>query len=95
MECAFFFDLLDSHGAERLADGSLLVPARSIYVPIGFAAPELSDNGEIVGGSAYGAAGIAGGDGSRAISAKELSVAKYQAKFFTKTVAAFVTGKTA
>ncbi|KPV74955.1 uncharacterized protein RHOBADRAFT_36925 [Rhodotorula graminis WP1] len=64
-----------------------------IYVPIGFAAPELSDNGEIVGGSAYGAAGIAGGDGSRAISAKELNVARYQAKFFTQTVATFEAGK--
>ncbi|GAA5833409.1 hypothetical protein JCM9279_001515 [Rhodotorula babjevae] len=66
-----------------------------IYVPIGFAAPELSDNGEIVGGSAYGAAGVAGGDGSRQISAKELNVARYQAKFFTNTVATFVAGKTA
>lgn len=40
------------------------------FVPIGFAASQLTDNSEIVGGSAYGAAAIANGDGSRAVSAK-------------------------
>ena len=40
------------------------------FVPIGFAASQLTDNSEIVGGSAYGAAAIAGGDGSRAVSPK-------------------------
>jgi hypothetical protein len=47
-------------------------------VPIGYANPNLTDNSEIVGGSAYGAAAIAGGDGSRQPSEKELNVANYQ-----------------
>ncbi|TNY24767.1 NAD(P)H:quinone oxidoreductase, type IV [Rhodotorula diobovata] len=66
-----------------------------VFVPIGFAAPELTDNSEVVGGSAYGAAGVAGGDGSRAISAKEISVAKFQARSFSNLLATFVAGKTA
>ncbi|GAA5894282.1 uncharacterized protein JCM6883_003770 [Sporobolomyces salmoneus] len=66
-----------------------------IFVPVGFAAPELTDLTEIVGGSAYGAAAVAGGDGSRAVTEKELSVAKYQGTFFAKTVAQFVAGKSA
>jgi NAD(P)H dehydrogenase (quinone) len=34
----------------------------------------------IRGGSPYGATGLSGGDGSRAISAQELEAAKYQGK---------------
>ncbi|GAA5865855.1 hypothetical protein JCM1840_006273 [Sporobolomyces johnsonii] len=66
-----------------------------IYVPIGFASSELTDLSEIVGGSAWGAAAIAGGDGSRAVSDKEAAVAKYQGSSFAKTVAQFVAGKAA
>jgi len=62
-------------------------------VPIGFAAPELSDATEIVGGSAYGAASISKSDGSRAVSEKEKSIARYQGKYFASTVATFVKGK--
>jgi len=47
-------------------------------VPIGFAAPELSDMTEPVGGSAYGAGSMSKGDGSRAVSEKEKSVARFQ-----------------
>jgi NAD(P)H dehydrogenase (quinone) len=46
-----------------------------------------------VGGSAYGAASIAGGDGSRGLTEKELAIATYQATSFTKLVATFVAGK--
>ncbi|GAA5882486.1 hypothetical protein JCM16303_001760 [Sporobolomyces ruberrimus] len=66
-----------------------------IFVPAGFAAPELTDLTEIVGGSAYGAAAIAGGDGSRQVSEKELAIAKFQGSSFAKTVAQFVAGKSA
>ncbi|BGP16543.1 hypothetical protein JCM10213v2_004545 [Rhodosporidiobolus nylandii] len=66
-----------------------------LFVPIGFAAPELTDNSEVVAGSAYGAAAIAGGDGSRQVSEKELKVAKYQAQFFTRIVKQFVAGASA
>ncbi|GAA5965393.1 hypothetical protein JCM3765_004882 [Sporobolomyces pararoseus] len=66
-----------------------------IYVPLGFAPPELTDLTEIVGGSAWGAAAIAGGDGSRQVTEKELNVAKYQGSSFAKIVAQFVAGKSA
>ncbi|GAA6061478.1 hypothetical protein JCM10212_002557 [Sporobolomyces blumeae] len=65
------------------------------YVPSGFAAPELTDLSEIVGGSAWGAAAIAGGDGSRQVTEKELAVAKFQGSSFAKFVGQFVAGKTA
>ena len=67
----------------------------NLPVPIGFAASQLSDNTEIVGGSAYGAAAIASGDGSRAVTEKELAVATYQGQSFAKFVGTFVAGKSA
>ena len=57
--------------------------------------PRAFELSEIVGGSAYGAAAIAGGDGSRQLSEKELSVAKLQAKMFTNVVSTYVKGKSA
>lgn len=36
-----------------------------IFVPLGFTTPELNKLDEVIGGSAYGAATITGGDGSR------------------------------
>ncbi|SCZ88713.1 BZ3500_MvSof-1268-A1-R1_Chr2-1g04588 [Microbotryum saponariae] len=65
------------------------------YVPIGFAAPQLTDLSEVVGGSAWGAAGVAAGDGSRAISEKETAIAKFQGKSFANLVNTFVAGKSA
>jgi hypothetical protein len=53
----------------------------SSQLPQGFAAPELSDNSVVVGGSAWGAAAVANGDGSRAVTEKEKSVATNQAQF--------------
>lgn len=50
-------------------------------MPIGFKNPELSDNSEIVGGSPYGAAAVAGGDGSREVSEKELKIAREQGSY--------------
>ncbi|MDH4655764.1 MULTISPECIES: NAD(P)H:quinone oxidoreductase [unclassified Pseudomonas] len=43
-----------------------------------YSAPELTDISELRGGSPYGAATVAGSDGSRQPSAKELSLAKFQ-----------------
>ncbi len=51
-----------------------------IYVGLPYAAPELSDISEVRGGSPYGAATIAGADGSRQPSEKELSLARFQGK---------------
>jgi NAD(P)H dehydrogenase (quinone) len=51
-----------------------------IYVGLPYACPELSDISELKGGSPYGAATIAGADGSRQPSAKELAMARFQGK---------------
>lgn len=51
-----------------------------IYVGLPYAAPELADISEVRGGSPYGAASIAGGDGSRQPSEKEKSLARFQGK---------------
>ncbi|GAA5983334.1 hypothetical protein JCM10908_000245 [Rhodotorula pacifica] len=62
------------------------------FVPNPYTAPELTDNSEVVGGGPYGAGAIAGGDGSRQVTVKETSIAKHQAKHFTKIVSQFVAG---
>ncbi len=49
-----------------------------IYVGLPYTCPELTDISEVRGGSPYGAGTIAGADGSRRPSAKELSMARFQ-----------------
>jgi NAD(P)H dehydrogenase (quinone) len=49
-----------------------------IYVGLPYSCPELSDITELKGGSPWGAATIAGADGSRQPSAKELAMARFQ-----------------
>ncbi|MDZ4689430.1 MAG: NAD(P)H:quinone oxidoreductase [Planctomycetaceae bacterium] len=51
-----------------------------IYVGLPYACPELADISELKGGSPWGAATIAGADGSRQPSAKELAQAKFQGR---------------
>jgi len=51
-----------------------------IYVGLPYTCPELADISEVKGGSPYGAGTIAGADGSRQPSAKELAQAKFQGK---------------
>jgi NAD(P)H dehydrogenase (quinone) len=51
-----------------------------IYVGLPYACPELADISEVRGGSPYGAATIAGPDGSRRPSAKELALARFQGR---------------
>jgi len=51
-----------------------------IYVGLPYACPELADISELKGGSPWGAATIAGADGSRQPSEKELAQAKFQGK---------------
>lgn len=51
-----------------------------IYVGLPYSAPELTDISEVRGGSPYGAATIAGADGSRQPSEKELSLARFQGR---------------
>lgn len=49
-----------------------------VYVGLPYACPELADISEVKGGSPWGAATIAGADGSRRPSAKELAQARFQ-----------------
>lgn len=58
-----------------------------IYVGLPYSAPELTDISEVRGGSPYGAATIAGADGSRQPSEKELSLARFQGKHVAGIVA--------
>jgi NAD(P)H dehydrogenase (quinone) len=51
-----------------------------IYVGLPYTCPELSDVSEVKGGSPFGAATIAGRDGSRKPSAKELAQARFQGR---------------
>jgi NAD(P)H dehydrogenase (quinone) len=51
-----------------------------IYVGLPYTCPELTDISELKGGSPYGAATIAGADGSRTPSAKELAMARFQGR---------------
>ena len=51
-----------------------------VYVGLPYACPELADVSEVKGGSPWGAATIAGADGSRQPSAKELAQARFQGK---------------
>ncbi|HOI53882.1 MAG TPA: NAD(P)H:quinone oxidoreductase [Phycisphaerae bacterium] len=51
-----------------------------IYVGLPYTCPELADLGEVKGGSAWGAATLAGPDGSRRPSAKELAQARFQGR---------------
>jgi NAD(P)H dehydrogenase (quinone) len=51
-----------------------------VYVGVPYTCPELMDVSEVRGGSPYGAGTIAGPDGSRLPSAKELSIARFQGK---------------
>lgn len=58
-----------------------------VYVGLPYACPELTDISEVKGGSPYGAATIAGPDGSRQPSAKELSMARFQGAHVAKIAA--------
>ena len=49
-----------------------------VYVGLPYSCPELADFSEVKGGSPWGAATIAGADGSRQPSAKELAQARFQ-----------------
>ncbi len=55
-----------------------------IYVPVGYAAPELADLSEVKGGSPYGAGTIAGSKGDRQPVEKELAIARFQGQHVAK-----------
>ena len=55
-----------------------------VYVGLPYACPELADVSEVKGGSPWGAATIAGADGSRQPTARELSQARFQGAHVAK-----------
>lgn len=57
-----------------------LIHQGMIYVGLPYTCPELGDISEVKGGSPWGAATIAGADGSRQPSAKELAQARFQGR---------------
>jgi NAD(P)H dehydrogenase (quinone) len=58
-----------------------------IYVGLPYSCKELTDLSEVKGGSPYGAATIAGSDGSRQPTEKELAMARFQGKHVAEIVA--------
>lgn len=58
-----------------------------IYVGLPYACAELADISEVKGGSPWGAATIAGGDGSRQPSEMELAMARFQGKHVAEIAA--------
>ena len=62
-----------------------------VYVGLPYACPELADISEVKGGSPWGAATIAGADGSRQPSKKELAQARFQGRHVA-TIAAKLRG---
>jgi len=61
-----------------------------VYVGLPYSCPELTDISELKGGSPYGAGTIAGSDGSRHPSAKELAQARFQGAHVAKITAKLV-----
>lgn len=58
-----------------------------VYVGLPYSCPELIDLSEVKGGSPWGAATIAGSDGARQPSAKELAQARFQGAHVAKIAA--------
>ncbi|KAI8060790.1 NAD(P)H:quinone oxidoreductase, type IV [Gongronella butleri] len=91
-----FFSTASQHGGQEttaLTTVTYFAHHGMIFVPLGFANPNLFDNSEVVGGSAWGAGTVANGDGSRQVSDKEKAIAKTQGTNFGNVVKTYVAGK--
>ena len=64
-----------------------LVHHGMIFVGLPYSCPELADISEVKGGSPWGAATIAGADGSRQPSEKELAMARFQGRHVAQITA--------
>ncbi|KAJ1944685.1 hypothetical protein FBU59_002533 [Linderina macrospora] len=85
-----FFSTGSQHGGQETTAMTFLPNLAHhgmIYVPIGFKNPNLADNSEVIGGSAWGAGTVAGSDGGRIPSEKELDIAETQGEEFATFVA--------
>lgn len=71
------------HGGNETTIMSMLAPLLHLgflYVGLPYSCAEQKETNEVSGGSPYGAAFIAGSDGSRAVSANEKACARYQGR---------------
>ncbi|RKP11736.1 NAD(P)H:quinone oxidoreductase, type IV, partial [Piptocephalis cylindrospora] len=88
-----FFSTASQHGGQETTALTFLTTLAHhgiTYVPLGYTHPALTDNTEVVGGSAYGAGTIAGGDGSRQPSEKELAIAVAQGESFARRLVQYI-----
>ncbi len=56
-----------------------------LLLPLGYTHPNLGDISAVNGGTPYGATTVAGGDGSRQPTEKELAIARHQGELVAKT----------
>jgi NAD(P)H dehydrogenase (quinone) len=80
-----FVSTASQHGGQETTTLTMLpwfVHHGISFVPLGPTVEYLGDLTEVIGGSPWGAATIAGADGSRAVSDKEKAMALYQGKRF-------------
>ncbi|CAG7849282.1 Flavoprotein-like protein YCP4 Flags: Precursor [Serendipita indica DSM 11827] len=69
---------------------SLTSPPGIIYVPVGYKNQDIMNMTEILGGSPYGAATLAAGDGSRQPSELEIKGAKFHGMHFSEIVSKYI-----
>jgi NAD(P)H dehydrogenase (quinone) len=85
-----FTSTASQHGGQETTITSFhttLLHHGMVIVGTPYITPELQEMNEIIGGSPYGAGTLAGGDGSRQPSAKELSLARFQGKHVAQIAA--------
>ncbi|HEY0963232.1 MAG TPA: NAD(P)H:quinone oxidoreductase [Pseudomonadales bacterium] len=78
-----FTSTASQHGGQETTITSFhttLLHHGMVIVGTPYIVPELTDLSEVLGGSPYGAGTLAGGDGKRQPSEKELSIARFQGK---------------
>lgn len=93
---SFFYGTGTQNGGQEttaLTAMPFVVHHGMVFVPIGYSCPRLTEMDAIHGGSPWGAGYLAGGDGSRQVSALELEVGKHQGKYFTGVTKALLLGK--
>ncbi|KAI8060789.1 flavoprotein-like protein [Gongronella butleri] len=93
---SIFFSSGSQHGGqETLAFNTLPYFAHHglLYVPLGFANPNLFDNSGVVGGSAWGSGTVAGPDGMRQPSDQEKAIARTQGENFATLVNTLTKGR--
>ena len=87
-----FFSTSTQHGGQEttaLTAVTHFAHLGMIYIPLGYAHPDLFQLTEVMGGSPYGAGTMSAGDNSRQVSEKELALARVQGENFAKYAVQF------